>query len=289
MVKYGCGMKYIHKKGLKHMDREYDMLSADGIMKYLDGEGKGLKLQVLSETESTNNLLKAEAVRGAVEGTIIAANSQTKGKGRLGRSFYSPADTGVYLSILLRPHKMPPEDAVMITTMAAVAASEAVDAVSGQKTGIKWVNDIILNGKKIAGILTEAAFSSEGKTLEYAVMGIGFNAYEPEGGFPENIKNIAGAIFEEKKKDNKNMLAAEFIKRFMLYYKEGKKSGYSEKYREKSLVIGKEISVITAEGGRKARALDVDDACHLLVEYEDGSRENLSTGEISIRFDMKKY
>lgn len=271
------------------MDREYDMLSAEGIMKYLDGEGKGLKLQVLSETESTNNLLKAEAVRGADEGTIIAANSQTKGKGRLGRSFYSPADTGVYLSILLRPHKMPPEDAVMITTMAAVAASEAVDAVSGKKTGIKWVNDIILDGKKIAGILTEAAFSSEGKTLEYAVMGIGFNAYEPEGGFPENIKNIAGAIFEEKKKDNKNMLAAEFIKRFMLYYKEGRKSGYSEKYREKSLVIGKEISVITAEVGRKARALDVDDACHLLVEYEDGSRENLSTGEISIRFDMKKY
>ena len=262
---------------------ENDILSAQGIEKYLKTEG--ISLKVLSETESTNTLVREEAAAGAPEGLIIAANSQTKGRGRLGRSFYSPSDTGVYLSILLRPDRLPPSEAVKITTMAAVAACEAVEEVSGRESMIKWVNDIFVDGRKVTGILTEASFSMENNSIEYAVMGIGFNAYEPQGGFPEEIKNIAGAIFTERKNDGKNLLAAGFINRFMKYYREGTASGYVKKYKEKSLVIGRNIEVISQLGSRRAVATGIDDDCRLCVRYEDGSEETLGSGEISIRFE----
>ena len=136
------------------------------------------------------------------------AGMQTQGRGRLGRSFFSPSDSGLYMSILLRPD-MAAADAVKITTAAAVSVALAVEKVSDQKPDIKWVNDIYINGRKICGILTEASFSMESGGLDCAVLGIGVNTYEPEGGFPEAIRDIAGPIFHERKSDMRNRIAAD--------------------------------------------------------------------------------
>ena len=126
------------------------------------------------ELDSTNSYLKEMAAKGAQEGTIIIANRQSAGRGRLGRSFFSPEEKGIYMSILLRPD-ISLERAVLITSMAAVAVAEAIEQVSGIQTKIKWVNDIFLNKKKVCGILTEAGIDAETGTLEYAVLGIGVN------------------------------------------------------------------------------------------------------------------
>lgn len=261
-----------------------DILSAQGIQKYLNGACCDMELYVLPETGSTNTLLREKANAGAAEGCTIIAGAQTEGRGRMGRSFYSPADTGIYMSILLRPVELTPVQAVGLTTMAAVAACEAIEEVSGRQAQIKWVNDIFMDGKKVSGILTEAALGLESGSLDYVIVGIGINAYPPKEGFPQEIDRIAGAVFPKRQNDGKNHLAAAFLNRFMEYYSKKQNADYVEKYRERSLVIGKEIRVLSSGGERKALALDVDKECHLLVRYEDGSTERLSSGEISIRF-----
>lgn len=265
------------------LSAETDILSAQGIQKYLDLECQNLDIRVLAEVDSTNAAVRKEAELGADEGCVIIANSQTKGKGRLQRKFYSPAETGIYMSMLLRPEGMTPEQAVKITTMAAVAVCEAVEEVSGKEAWIKWVNDIYLDQKKVSGILTEASLSMESGSVQYVILGIGLNVYPPTGGFPQELRNTAGAIFEKRQNDGKNCLAANVLKTFNRLYTKKKQTEYVGKYREKSLVIGKEILVLAPEGEKKAVALDVDEDCHLLVQYESGQTDTLSAGEISIR------
>ena len=260
-----------------------DMLSIRVIKKYLDPLCRTLNLCVMPETESTNTLLREKANNGFPEGTVVLANTQTKGRGRRGRSFYSPADTGLYLSILLRPDGMTPDQAVKITTMAAVAVCEAVEEISGKETWIKWVNDIYQEGRKISGILTEASISMENGSVEYVILGIGVNVYPPKGGFPEEIQKIAGAVFKEKQHDGKSRLAAQILNHFFMEYKKADRTDYVEQYRAKSFVVGKEITVLFPSGNRTAKALDVDRDCHLIVQYENGQKERLSSGEISVR------
>lgn len=260
-----------------------DILSVQGIQKYLMPICSGMKLTVLPAVNSTNTAVREKAAAGAAEGYTVIANSQTNGKGRIGRSFFSPSDTGIYMSLLLRPAGYSSQQAVKITTMAAVAACEAIETVSGQKAQIKWVNDIYINGKKVSGILTEASFGLENGFLDYAVLGIGINVYPPKGGFPKELDGIAGSVFHESHDDGKNHLAAEFLNRFMSYYTAQDKTEYTDKYRSRSLVIGKEIQVLFSGCQKKAVALDVDQDCRLIVKYEDGKTESLSSGEISVR------
>lgn len=256
-----------------------DILSLGGIESRLDSR-EAWKIEVLDQVTSTNALLKARADQGAPEGTVLVAASQTLGRGRLGRKFYSPADTGVYLSALLR-RDWPPAAARCLTTLAAAAAAQAVEQVSGAEAGIKWVNDIFIEGKKVCGILTEAAFRLEEGTLDYAVLGVGFNAYIPEGGFPPEIASIAGSVYESRREDGRNALAAAFLN--------GLRGSLAEPqealgdYRRRCLVLGKDILVQSPQGSRPARALDLDEQCGLLVQYPDGSREVLRSGEISVR------
>ena len=259
-----------------------DVLSDAGIRKYLEPEWSGLTLEVLPETASTNDFLKEKAVSGAPEGYVVTARSQTAGKGRTGRSFFSPADTGVYLSLLLRPARYTPQQAVRLTTMAAVAACEAVSGLTGEQAMIKWVNDIFLHGRKVSGILTEAALSLESGFLDFAVLGVGFNVYPPRGGFPEELRSVAGSVFPSPRSDGKNSLAAAFLNRFFRCYTAPEDSAWTEEYRKRSLVVGKRILVLLPDGQREAEALDVDENCRLLVRYDDGAEECLTAGEISI-------
>ena len=277
----GYGIDAVTNKGYC-LSADTDILSSQGIQKYLSPECAALEIHTLSEVTSTNTLLREKADSGISEGYVLAADSQTAGRGRMGRAWNSPSGTGIYMSLLLRPHGITPEETTKLTPMAAVAVCEAIETAAGKKAGIKWVNDIFLDGKKVCGILTEASFSMESGQADFVIVGVGINAYMPDGGFPEDISHIAGCVYDVRVSDGKNKLAAGFLNNFWKYYI-SKDTGYTQKYRESSIAIGKEITVITAAGNRKATALDVDDGCALLVRYEDGRKERLISGEISIR------
>lgn len=278
----GYHIDAVQNKGYS-LSVETDILSAQGIQKYLRPVCDCIELDVLPTLDSTNTMAREKAEAGAPEGYTIIANSQMNGRGRSGRSFYSPSDTGIYMSLLLRPRNYSAGQAARLTTMAAVATCEAIENVSGEKAQIKWVNDIYVAGKKVSGILTEASIGLESGLLEYAVLGVGINVSPPNGGFPKELEDVAGAVFDGAQSDGKNRLAAEFLNCFMAYYFMLPKADYAANYRSRSLVLGKEIHVIFPDGAKKALALDVDEECHLIVQYEDGKIENLSSGEISVK------
>lgn len=263
------------------LDEHTDILSVQGIRRYLDNRWQNLSLEVLPCADSTNALLRQRASEGAAEGCVILANQQTQGRGRLGRAFYSPPDTGVYMSLLLRPRDLELSQGGRITTMAAVAVCRAIEEVAGKQADIKWVNDVFLNGKKVSGILTEGSYHLETGKLEYVVLGIGFNIYPPAGGFPEALADIADAIFPNPVDQGKNRLVASFLNHFLEIYQSGDRTKDTEEYRARSLVIGRAIRILSPAGERKAYALDVDEDCRLVVRYEDGSVDALSSAEIS--------
>lgn len=277
----GYPISAVTNKGYS-LDENTDILSLAGVKKYLSPERQSMDIEVYKTVTSTNLLLKDCANQGAAEGKVIIAGEQTQGRGRLGRSFYSPSDSGLYLSILLRPD-MAAQDAVKITTAAAVSVALAVEKVSDIKPDIKWVNDIYINGRKICGILTEAAFSMESGGLDYAVLGIGVNAYEPEGGFPEEIRDIAGAVFDKRKSDMRNRISAEIINNFMRLYESFSENSFYPEYRKRLLWVGERINIIRGSTKTPAVMLGADEDCKLHVRYEDGREEFISSGEISIR------
>lgn len=256
-------------------------LDPQGVAQHLSPACRtALRLQVQPQVTSTNLLLRRQAEQGAPEGTALLANAQTAGRGRLGRQFYSPEGTGLYLSLLLRPAALPLDRAVHITTMAAVAVCRAIEELGGGPAQIKWVNDVFLHGRKVCGILTESALNARAGCLDWAVVGIGVNVCPPAGGFPPELDGVAGAVFDTPLPDAKNRLAAAVLDHLWACYTG---APYAAEYRRRSLVVGRQIRVISPAGQRSALALDVDDDCRLLVQYPDGRREALSTGEISIR------
>ncbi|MBR1765211.1 MAG: biotin--[Ruminococcus sp.] len=259
-----------------------DVLSEAGVRRYLCDNAEAVFPQVFKCVDSTNIRLRELAENGAPEGTAVIAGEQTKGRGRLGRSFYSPSDTGLYMSLLLRT-EIPAQDAVLITTAAAVAAAEAIERVSGKKCGIKWVNDVYIGNRKVCGILTEASMSLESGGLEYAVLGIGINAYEPEGGFPEEIRDVAGAVFESRCADARCRLAGEVLGRFMNYYRSLESRLFLDGYRSRLMWRGERISVISGKESYPCVLEDVDDSCRLLVRTDSDERKTILSGEISIR------
>ncbi len=254
-----------------------DKISVKEIKQRLLPHASHLNIQCRDEVSSTNSILKEDAFG---EECVLIALSQTAGKGRLGRSFYSPDDTGLYLSIRLKT-RMPTEKLLLITPAAAAAACTALETVGCKNAKIKWVNDILLDEKKICGILTEAVHSPCGETS--IIVGIGINVYSPHNGFPQDISTIAGFTFHSSRENLRNELAADFINRFMLYFENIDKCDFIDIYREKSCIVGKKIDVIKSGNIRKAFALDIDENCRLIVQYEDKTTEALYSGEISIR------
>lgn len=269
------------------LSEDTDILSVQGINKYLDPVCSTISPELFPVLDSTNRKVRKRASQGAPEGYTAIALQQTAGKGRRGHSFHSPAGTGIYMSLLLRPAGCSARDAARLTTMAAVAACEAIEAVSGETALIKWVNDIFVNGKKAAGILTEASVSLENGLLEYAVLGIGINVLPPEKGFPDDISPIAGAVFREPVSDGKNRMAAEFLNRFMTYYKNPEPADLLSRYRRRCFVLGQTVQVLSGSGSKTARAIDLDEDFRLIVEYENGDTEALYSGEISVKLPEK--
>ena len=259
-----------------------DIVSTESIRPYLTGNAREFQLEVRQQVTSTNTLAKEMAARGATEGTVLIALEQTEGRGRMGRSFYSPQSSGIYFSIVLRP-KLKLEDSLLITTAAAVAVSRAIETVAGVTSGIKWVNDIYLGEKKVCGILTEASLNFESGSLEYAIVGIGINIDTKD--FPEEISPIAGSLFREKPNGSPitSILVAEVLNNIAKCMNTLTDKAYLEEYRRRSFLIGKDILVLKGKDTLSAKAIDLDDRARLIVEYEDGTVEALNSGEVSVR------
>lgn len=267
------------------LSTDTDILSSQSISKYLDKYNNNFNINVYKTINSTNSAVKELAINSAKEGTVIISEEQTEGRGRFGRKFHSPKGTGIYMSILLRP-QMHASKAFLITAATAVAVAEAIETVSDKKAKIKWVNDIYCDNKKVCGILTEASFDFESGITDYAVLGIGINVKTPKEGFSEEIKDIATAIFEYEDSpstDIRSKLIAEILERFWDYYKHIEDKSFLKAYKTRSLLINKEVNIISNKSSEKASVLEIDDECRLKVKMEDGSIRFLSSGEVSIR------
>lgn len=247
---------------------------------------------VFHQIDSTN--IKAREMAQTAEYSqndcLIVASEQTAGRGRLGRSFFSPDRTGLYMSLLLHP-KCAASESILITTAAAVAAARAINHVSGKNPQIKWVNDLYLDGKKICGILTEAQFSLENSSIDFAVLGIGFNVIEPEGGFPAEISNRAGAIYPadspEIPLDIFNSLVASFTNEFYRIYPKLDKNDFLPEYRSLMFLSGSDVLVSRTVSvdmpSYKATVIGIDDDFRLIVRLPDGTVEYLSSGEVTLK------
>ena len=239
-------------------------------------------IHYFQETESTNSRAKEAALSGCPEGALFVAEHQTAGRGRRGRNWFSAPQHGLCMTLVLRPPFAPP-GLSLLPLLTAVAVSEAVEEASGLRAEVKWPNDLLIGGKKICGILTEASISLENGFIDYVVLGVGVNVCAPQNGFPNELENTAGAIFSSSKDDIKNRLTAEFLNRFMEYSGDAKRANYAAEYKKRSFVLGRKVLVLRNGNSTGATALDIDESCHLLVRYDDGTTEYLSSGEISVK------
>lgn len=270
----GHEIEAITNRGYR-LSEKSDVLSDSGVSVFLKDEYKNNPLYVFDVIDSTNTYAKKLAADGAPAGTTVIAASQTAGRGRMGRSFYSPASTGIYMSVILRTD-LPISDAVLITVAAAVAVCRAIEKLTDKTPKIKWVNDIFIDGKKVCGILTEAVAGIELGKIESIVVGIGINISTSD--FPDELKDIAGAISEQGE-INKNRLAAEVINELMELSKELDKGGFTAEYRDRSTINGKRVEYV--ENGTPAEGVvaDIDNRGRLVIRKDDGSLFVLQTGE----------
>lgn len=262
-----------------------DRLTEGEILPWLRVQLVGRELECFPVLDSTNSYLKREA-QELKDGTVVTANEQTGGRGRLGRSFQSPANAGIYLSALLRPD-ISPIQALTLTAHVAVAVCEAIEAVTDLSPQIKWTNDIVLQGRKLCGILTEMSVEGESGALQYVITGIGVNVNQRPTDFPEEIRDLAGSLYMANGQEvYRGRLAAEIINALDRMYKLWLTGGgdYLERYRKRCLTLGKPVQIIRADGSvQRATALDVDEQFGLIVEYPDGRRDTITTGEVSVR------
>lgn len=234
--------------------------------------------------ESTNTRARELAQQGAPHGTVLIADHQTGGRGRRGRSFHSPAGSGVYMSVILRPH-CKPREIMHLTCAAAVAMCDAVEAAAGFRPAIKWTNDLVCGSRKIAGVLTELGFDN-GANVDFAVIGIGINCCQTESDFPEDIRSIAGSLSSvSAAKIDRAKVAAAMMD--ALYQMDKallpEKTQLLERYRRDCMTLGKEISLVRGDEVRHGTALDIDEAGALIVRFPDGKCETVNSGEVSVR------
>jgi len=280
----GYEITAVTNKGYRLTSGE-DIFSQTGIARHIKTDGV-FNVQMRKSVTSTNTVLRDMAGNDAPEGTVIVAHTQTAGKGRQGRYFYSPADNGVYFSLLLRPGAGKASEAALITSAAAVSVARAIEEVFGTYVEIKWVNDLLLNGKKVCGILTEAVFGMESGVIESAVLGIGINVTRPENEFPGTLNEVAAPIVENtgKMDSERCRLVAATLDFFWEYYSDLARRGFLQEYRKRSIVLDRDVFVMAGEEETPALVLGIDDNCGLLVRYATtGETVTLNSGEVRIR------
>ena len=269
-----------------------DTLSLQGIEPYLREKAA---IHIYPSLESTNDT--AKNMHNPAHGTVIIADYQTAGRGRHGRSFFSPTGCGIYMSVVLHPKWFWPDNLALITPMAAVAVCEAIEATTRKAPQIKWVNDIFLNGKKICGILTETVMDASGE-ISHIVVGIGINFTTPPGGFPPEIAQTAGTLFGPEGEYplvgsisnlsptqhcnyhniTRNQLIAEIINRILS--PENTHQRIIAEYKKRLLVLQRRVSVVSTDTAYEATALDIDAQGGLIVQKDNGEILTLTTGEV---------
>ncbi len=270
----GYCISSVRRLGYK-LDRTPDQLNAETIRGLLMHSGFNVDVQAYKTIDSTNNEGKRLA-HNLKKPLLLLAEEQTMGRGRQGHSFYSPASTGLYMTIVV-PSSLPLETIALCTQAMAVAAYRAVTASGGPELSIKWVNDLYLGEKKTAGILTEAVTDLETMRATAVVCGIGLNLTTLQ--FPDDIMNKAGSIGAL----DRNSLAVGITTHFLALFKElPDTSGWLKTYKERSLVLHKKLSFSMNGNEYQAVGKEIDDQGRLIVELEDGSETTLSSGEISI-------
>ena len=262
-----------------------DRLSAGELAGALAGRRVGRALVCLETVDSTNNEVKRRALAGAADGLAVVAEQQTDGRGRRGRSFVSPAGQGLYLSVLLRP-RCPLEEVSTLTAWTAVAVCNAVERVCGVRPGIKWPNDVILDGRKLCGILTELELEAETAALRHVVVGVGINLTQTAADFGPEVAPVAVSLAQAlgRAPRRAEMAAAVLAALDELYAAfPAERAAWLERYRADCLTLGRTVRLLRAGGEEEAFAEAVDDTFALVVRRADGSREAVSSGEVSVR------
>ncbi len=269
---------------------------------FLDASARTIVREVreLDAVPSTNTLLSSLAHKGEDGGLLVVAREQSAGRGRLFRSFFSARDAGIYMSLLLRPS--PDADTLpLLTPLTGVATLEAIREVTGREVGIKWVNDIFLEGKKVSGILAESGFSKNANnSLQngfFVVLGIGINLYPVET-LPSSLAPIVGTLYESEEQykaqgDVRDALISTLLSRLSYHLGALKSRAFLDTYRRYSTVLSRRVLVFDATDGekrnpREAFAEAITDRAGLLVRYADGRREELTAGEISLSVSDQK-
>lgn len=266
------------------LDAASDALSEAGIRMELRTQTLAQQLCVLPIVDSTNNYIKARAA-DLPDGFAAVADCQSAGRGRLGRAFLSPSGSGVYISILLRP-AVPLDRIHLITAATAVAACDAIREIADFAPEIKWVNDVLMHGRKLCGILTEASVEAETGALAYVIVGIGFNVRTPAGGLPAEIRDIAGCLEDYAPHPvRRNALTAAFfnhLEETCGLIERGQTETLLARYRAQMHFFGQPITVIRGDTRTEAVAVGIDENGYLMIE-QNGRQSSLVAGEISIR------
>lgn len=254
------------------LDAGNDILNAQEIKKSLSFD---CRVEYYKTLDSTNNVAKRIIAEGEDDVLLVVGEEQTAGRGRQGKSFYSPGGTGIYMSLVVHP-MIELQNAVTATTAAAVAVCRAIESLTDKKPMIKWVNDVYLNGKKICGILTEAVTDFETQTVSSIIIGIGINLTTKD--FPRDVQNASCLNADVKRAELIGAVANELNRIVNSGYGE-----FMEYYRAHSLVVGEDIVFIKNGVSTSARAVGIDDFGGLEVELADGTHTTLRSGEITVR------
>lgn len=260
-----------------------DVMSEAEIASLLKTDWAGKKVVYYDEIDSTNNRAKDAGEKKGEHGTLFVADMQSAGKGRRGRVWVSPPGTSIYMTLLLRPEILPNE-APMLTLVMGLGVAEGIRRVTGTDVGIKWPNDIVVNNKKICGILTEMA--AEMEYVNYVVVGVGINVNQQE--FPEEIRNMATSLCVETKKSYKRseIVAAileQFEKNYKTFMKTRDLSGLQSAYNDILINQGRQVKVMEPGNEYEACAEGISKTGELLVTLPDGQKKSIFAGEVSVR------
>ncbi len=271
------------KKGYR-ISKPADLLSPEEVCHGLATEVFGQKdYFYYRELDSTNNRARILASEGYPEGTVVVAEMQTAGRGRRGRSWYSPANQGIYVSVILRP-VLPLKEISRVSLVTAAAVAETLELELKLNPRIKWPNDILIDNKKIAGILSEAVTDMDG--IEYIVVGIGLNINNQIQDFPTDFRTAAtSALAEHDQPDSRIKVLQGLLLQLESYYKQLMAGNFAytlEKAKSISMVIGQEVRLDTVNGFTVGQAVDIDDNGFLLVRDQEGAIHTIMSGEISI-------
>lgn len=274
-------------RGYKLLDSP-DTMEACELESRMNTKWAGRNVSYKKETGSTNIDCKQLAAQGAPHGTLAVAETQVSGRGRRGKGWQSPAGEAIYMSLLCRPD-IPPDKAPMLTLVMGISVAEAVEHYTGLPARIKWPNDIVVNGKKICGILTEMEMGLETKEIQSLVIGVGINVNNRA--FPEGLQQVATSLLlESEKKDGKIFRAPlvqhvmeAFEKNYELFLQTLDMSLLRERYNAYLVNRNAAVKVLDPKGEYTGIAREIDDAGDLLVETEDGKVKKVYSGEVSVR------